>query len=359
VLLHQLHLTDFRSYAQLDVELPDGLTVLTGPNGVGKTNVLEAIGYLATLSSLRGAPNEAMVRTGAEQAVLRAECSDGERRVQIDAVLAAKGRGRVRVNGQALARTRDLLGVFRVSVFAPDDLVLVKGGPAERRALLDDALSSLHARHDKQRGEVDRILRQRNTLLRQAGGRLDDDAQRTLDVWDAKLAAVGTAHAEARAKLLVELEPHAQAALQRVAGADASLGLSYQRSWSGDLLEALTSGRAEDLRRGSTQIGPHRDDVEVVLDGLPARTQASQGEQRAIALALRLGVHAVVTERTGSAPVLLLDDVFSELDPDRSRRLVDALPTGQAVLTCADTEPPGIEPTLRLRVADGTLRADG
>lgn len=354
--LHSLHLTDFRSYEQVDLDFPDGLTVITGPNGQGKTNLLEAIAYLATLTSLRGAPAAAMVRERQQRAVVRATTSDGDRQLLIEAELQAQGRGRVQVNRQPLRRARDLLGMFRVSVFAPDDLVLVKGGPAERRAFLDDALAALHPRHDATRSAVDRVLRQRTTLLRQAKGRLDESAATTLDVFDAKLAAIGSEQVAARTELLVELADAASVAFADVAGVASDVQITYDQSWHGELAAALAASRHDDVRRGATLVGPHRDEVQIRLSGLPARTHASQGEQRALALALRLAVHRLVAERHDATPVLLLDDVFSELDPVRARALVEALPEGQALLTCADMEPPGIDPALRLHVADGIVR---
>src|SRR5207237_5582271 len=172
---------------------PSGLTVVQGANGEGKTNLLEAVGYLATLSSFRGAPAEALVRVGAESAVVRAEGEREGRSLLIEASLPRVGRDRVLVNRQPLRRARDLVGYLRVSVFSPDDLALVKGGPAERRRYLDDTLVALHPKNDVLQGDLDRVLRQRNTLLKQAGGRLTDEVAATLDVWDAKLASLGGA----------------------------------------------------------------------------------------------------------------------------------------------------------------------
>ena len=182
--LARLWLTDFRSYASADIAFAQGLTALLGQNGEGKTNVMEAIGYLATLSSFRGAPSDALVRSGASSAIVRAEGEREGRQLLIEAEIAATGRGRVQVNKQKLARTRDLLGALRVSVFAPDDLELVKGGPAERRRYLDDALVARRPAFDSLRSDLDRILRQRNALLKQAGGRLSPEVEATLMVWD-------------------------------------------------------------------------------------------------------------------------------------------------------------------------------
>jgi DNA replication and repair protein RecF len=360
VRLDRLWLTDVRSYASAELELAPGLTALLGDNGQGKTNVLEAIGWLATLSSFRGAPTEAMVRQGAARAVIRAEGEREGRSLLVEAELVASGRNRVLVNRQPLKRARDLLGVLRVTVFAPDDLELVKGGPAGRRRFLDDALVSSHPRYDALRGEVDKILKQRNALLKGAGGRLDGDAAFTLDVWDAKLVESGGRLADARRSLLGRLSPVLAETYDAVANRPADVSAAYVAEWSADGLEAsLEASRRDDVRRGVSTVGPHRDDVDLRIGGLPARTHASQGEQRSLALALRLASHRVITEVTGSPPVLLLDDVFSELDAARSDALLANLPSGQTLLTSAHGLPPKAEPDLVLTVVDGAISRTG
>jgi DNA replication and repair protein RecF len=353
VLLRSLSLRDFRSYTEADVTFADGFTALLGDNGEGKTNLLEALSWLATLRSFRGAPTDALVRRGAESAVIRAAGEREGREMLLEAELVASGRNRVQVNRQPLRRARDLLGVVRVSVFAPDDLAMVKGAPAGRRAYLDEALVALHPRNDALQGEVDKILRQRNALLKQSGGRLTADIAVTLDVWDAKLAASGAALVAARAELLEQLSPVLHRTYDAVAQRPADVVAEYERSWTGDLADALALARRDDLRRGVSTVGPHRDDVSLAIGGMPARTHASQGEQRSLALALRLAAHEVVTDATGSSPVLLLDDVFSELDPDRSAALLANLPTGQTVLTSASGLPPGAAPDAILRITAG------
>jgi DNA replication and repair protein RecF len=356
----RLWLTDFRNYTSASLDLAgDGLTVISGGNGQGKSNLLEAVGWLATLSSFRGAPAEALVRRGADQAVVRAEGSRDGRSLLLEAEInLGARRDRVFVNRQPLKRARDLLGALRVTVFAPDDLVLVKGGPAERREYLDDLLVALHPKNDALRSDVERVLRQRTTLLKQAGGRLTAEVEATLDVWDAKLAACGAALAEAREELVVALEPEVGKAYGQVApGSAGEVGVAYQRSWTGSLADAIAAARADDIRRGVTTVGPHRDELVLSVGDLPGRTHASQGEQRSLALALRLGGHALVAESTGSAPVLLLDDVFSELDPERSEALVAHLPAGQALLTTAGPLPALIQPAATVRVVDGRVEA--
>jgi DNA replication and repair protein RecF len=370
VRLDKLWLTDFRSYESAELPLAPGLTAILGPNGRGKTNLLEAVGWLATLSSFRGASNDVLVRAGATSAVLRCEGTverdDAEtgRSLLIEAEIAGS-RPRVLVNKQRLARARDLLGHVRVTVFAPEDLELVKGGPSERRRYLDDLLVSLHPRYDLVRTDVDRVLRQRNALLKQVRGRLDESAELTLDVFDAKLGAAGEELARLRVALVERLGPAVRASYAAVAvGADtrAEVGLAHDSAWhgrEGGLAHALAAARADDLRRGSSTVGPHRDDLALTIGGLPARSHASQGEQRSLAVALRLASHHVVTETVGMSPVLLLDDIFSELDPGRCDALLEALPAGQALLTSASGMPPGARPEQVLHVTATDLPGGG
>ena len=359
MLLRRLWLTDFRSYQHAEVAFAPGLTAVLGANGQGKTNLLEAIGYLATLGSFRGAPTDALIRAGASTAVVRAAGEREERELLVEAELVAGGRNRVQVNRQRLARGRDLLGALRVTVFSPDDLTLVKGGPSERRRYVDDLLVALHPRYDALQSDVDRVLRQRNALLKQCAGgtRFDAAARTTLEVWDAKLAEAGEALARARHDLISRLEPVLAASYASVASEPAArVRTTYDAPWLTDGLgAALAAVRDDELRRGVTLVGPHRDDIVIELGGLPARTHASQGEQRSLALALRLAGHQVVTDDTGTPPILLLDDVFSELDHDRSDALLAHLPDGQTVLSSAAGLPPQADPALVLRVEDGKV----
>lgn len=356
----RLWLTDFRNYTSADVALPaEGLTVVVGGNGEGKTNLLEAIGYLATLHSFRGAPTEALIRSGATSAVVRAEGDRDGRRLLVEAEIAAAGRSRALVNQQPLRRTRDLLGAFRVTVFAPDDLDLIKGGPGSRRTYLDELLVALQPRHAELQADVERILRQRTALLKQAGGRLSGEIITTLDVWDERLADKGAALAAAREALIVDIEPELTKAYDQVAHSAAATSATYVRSWAdGSLAAALAAARDTDVRRCVTTVGPHRDELQLTVNGLPARTHASQGEQRSLALALRLAGHAVVSEAIGSPPTLLLDDVFSELDPARSEALLAHLPVGQALLSTAGVVPAGAHPAATLRVSSGSVVAE-
>ncbi|HXQ90048.1 MAG TPA: DNA replication and repair protein RecF [Acidimicrobiales bacterium] len=353
-----LWLTDFRCFGQAAFEPdPDGLTVLRGRNGAGKTSVLEAIGWLATQRSIRGAQRPVLVRSGAERAVVRGEATMGERRMLIESEIPLAGAGRTQVNRHVVRRRAELAEALQITVFSPDDLHLVQDGPAGRRTYLDDVLVDRHARFETLVSEVERILRQRAAVLRQSGGRLNPDIAATLDVWDGRLAESGSQLAEARAALAEELAPRATAAYERLAGDPEPVSLVYRRSWSGELLDALEGARPDDVRRQATSVGPHRDDLEIAIGTRPSRTHASQGEQRSLALALRLATHEL---RRGSAPeppVLLLDDVFSELDAGRSAALVALLPPGQVLLTTAVDPPAIVTPTRVVDVEAGTLLA--
>ncbi len=356
MLLTDLELQAFRSYRELQVAFAPGVTVLIGDNGQGKTNLLEAIGWLASLGSFRGAPDDALVATGADAAIIRAHGTREQRSLLLEAEINRSGRNRTQVNRQPLRRARDLLGALRVTVFAPDDLELVKQGPALRRRYLDDVVVAADAQRDVLRGDLERVLRQRNALLKQAKGRLTPEVAATLEVWDAKLEEAGTALAVARSEMVARLAPVLTEAYAALAGPGRAASMRYEPDWfQVGLGVALRDARDDDLRRGVTTVGPHRDEVVLALAGEPARTHASQGEQRTLALALRLASHQVVTDETGAAPILLLDDVFSELDASRRAALLANLPVGQTLLTTAADVPEGTDPDLVLRVAHGTV----
>jgi DNA replication and repair protein RecF len=266
----------------------------------------------------------------------------------------------VQLNRNAVQRSRDLLGLMRVTVFAPDDLQLVKGGPAGRRDYLDDLLTALSPRYEAARTDYERVLKQRNALLR--GGLRGEDAVGTLDVFDLQLAAAGAELARGRVKLLERLVPAVADAYAELAGARTPITTAYEAEWAagdleGDLQEALldafASHRKAEVDRGVTLVGPHRDEWRLLVGGMESRTHASQGEQRTLALALRLGGHRLCGELTGSSPVLLLDDVFSELDDQRAVALVEHLDAGQTLVTTAGAVPPGITADRMLRVDAG------
>ena len=357
MIVARLELVDFRNYANATFDFQPGTTAVVGLNGQGKTNLAEAMAYLATLDSFRGAPLDALIRVGADSAVVRATVvHDDGREVLVELELSRNGRNRVLVNRQKLGRARDLLGVMRVTVFSPDDLAVVKEGPGGRRRFLDDVLVALALKYDALRLELDRILKQRNMLLKQVSGRLSDDTAMTLDVWDAKMAEVGDQFGHARAVLVARLTPLVGLAYEQLADRPTSVELRYEPLWrQRGLGAALAEARGDDVRRGVSSVGPHRDNLELFIDGMPARTHASQGEQRTLALALRLAAHRLVTDKAGSAPVLVLDDVLSELDPGRCEALLRHLPTGQVVLTTAGVLPEAAHPDAILRIEAGMV----
>jgi DNA replication and repair protein RecF len=357
--LRHLWLTDIRSYEHVDLELTDGLCAVLGRNGVGKTNLLESVAYLALLESFRGAPTEAMVRAGAERGIVRGEVLDAGRDQLIECELRPNGRNRVLLNRQRLARSAELLGALRVTIFSPDDLQLVKSGPAARRTFLDRLVVSLDPRQDAVRADYDRALRQRNALLKQTRGKLDEAAALTLDVWDTKLVESGERLAERRAAAVSQLLPLVSSAYTDVSGIHHDVVLDYQAPWRAEgLASALVAVRDDELRRGVTLVGPHRDELAISLAGLPARTHASQGEQRCLALGLRLASHRLVHQVVGVPPVLLLDDVVSELDPDRSSALLASLPPGQTLLSSATGLPAGVSADQVLQVRPGAIVAE-
>jgi DNA replication and repair protein RecF len=361
VIIEHLELVDFRNYVTGSFELHSGTTVVIGDNGQGKTNLAEALAFLATLTSFRSAPTDALIRASADSAVIRATIrQDDGRETLIEVELAAVGRNRVQVNRQKLARVRDLLGAVRVTVFSPDDLILVKGSPGDRRRYMDDTLVALATKYDSVRLEIDRIVRQRNTLLKQAGGRLTDEIEVTLDVWDTKFAEIADQFGYARATLVARLTPMVQEAYEQLAGTPTPLDLRYEPEWRcGGLAAALRTARPLDVRRGVSTVGPHRDELHMTINGLPSRTHASQGEQRTLALALRLAGHRLVAERTAEAPVLVLDDVLSELDDHRATALLEHLPPGQVVITTASDLPPAARVDHVLRVIAGHVTLEG
>ena len=361
--LASLELRDFRRYEAAQLELGPGVTVIEGLNGAGKTTLLEAAAWVALGRSFRAVPDHALVRHDCETAIVRAAVEHDGRRQTLDAELRVQGRNRVLVNGHPLARARDRLDILRVTIFAPDDLALVKGGPAERREYLDDLLVTLAPRYDAARADYERVLRHRNALLK--GGARGPDVAPTLGVFDEQLARAGGELVRGRLRLIDRLAPGITEAYARLAGRPALIEGRYEAEWAVDgldpdtaddrLHEALGALRSREIERGVTLAGPHRDEWRLTLDGLETRTHASQGEQRSLALALRLAAHQVATDTLDAAPVLLLDDVFSELDQQRAVALAHALPAGQTLVSTASTLPEAVHPDLHLRVDAGTI----
>ena len=338
---------DFRNYAEAGVEFRPGLNLVVGRNGQGKTNLLEAINVLSGLGSHRGAAGEAMVRQGAERAVLSGTGSAGGRDVRVDAEVKRTGGTRLLVNRVAVERmtASSSAGMLVAVAFSPDDLVIIKGGPEERRRLLDQGAARVRPLGATERQEFERVLRQRTGLLKAAPN--SHRALATLDVWDESFARAGAVVVRNRLSVLDKLRPEVLRRYRSVSGVAAEVSVEYKASWlepgavsvSEDelreaLFDALAKARSRDLERGVSTVGPHRDDVEVLLEGADARLFASQGEQRSLALSLRMAERDLVAANRGEDPILLLDDIFSELDEVRRGHLVEMVAaSGQTIAT--------------------------
>ncbi|WNI16676.1 DNA replication/repair protein RecF [Actinacidiphila sp. ITFR-21] len=374
--MHVAHLSlaDFRSYARAEVPLDPGVTAFVGPNGQGKTNLVEAVGYLATLASHRVASDQPLVRVGAERAVVRAQVVQDERRQLVELEINPGRANRARINRSSQARPRDVLGIVRSVLFAPEDLALVKGDPGERRRFLDELITARAPRLAGVRGDYERVLKQRNTLLKTAalarrhGGRGADLS--TLDVWDQHLARVGAELLAQRLDLVAALQPLTDKAYEQLAPGGGPVALEYRGSMGeermagaagredlyGRLLEALAASRRQEIERGVTLVGPHRDDLVLKLGPMPAKGYASHGESWSYALALRLASYELL-RADGGEPVLVLDDVFAELDERRRERLAELVAPGEQVLVTAavDDDVPDVLLGTRFSVADGTV----
>jgi DNA replication and repair protein RecF len=349
-----LSLTDFRSYPQAELALEPGVTALVGPNGQGKTNLVEALGYVATLGSHRVATDAPLVRLGAERAVIRAAVSRDGRQTLVELEVNPGKANRARVNRAPVPRPREVLGLLRTVLFAPEDLALVKGDPAERRRFLDDLLVARTPRFAGVRADYDRVLKQRNALLkssynaRRGGGDLA-----TLDVWDAHLSRAGAELLAGRIELVEALRPRVDKSYDAIADSGGPAMIDYRCSLGPDvplvvdrdllaaaLLSELSRMRPAELERGVSLVGPHRDDLTLALGELPAKGYASHGECWSYALALRLASYDLLREdgdgvAGGGDPVLVLDDVFAELDSRRRERLAELVGAADQVLVTA------------------------
>ena len=357
MIVKRLWLTDFRNHRTTEIGLDHKVTLIIGLNGHGKTNFIEGLALLSGARSFRGAKVDALVADGKSSAYIRAEVEQNGRVSLVELELAIGGQSRAQINKQRIKKFRDLGDTVRVVVFSPDDLDLIKGSPAIRRSLLDDALASINSQFRAVRTDFDRILRQRNNLLKQARGRLTSDLEASLVIWNQQLVDVADEIGEQRSRFVSNIEPVVTNFYRRVAGTNDDVSLTLDASWLEEgLAESLLSAQDEEIRRGVTLVGPHRDDLIILLDRLHSRTHASQGEQRSLALALRLSIHAYVAQVSGDNPLVLLDDVFSELDEGRARRLVECLPDAQIVLTSATgTVPQGVQPGLTLEISEGEV----
>ncbi|MGN9791661.1 DNA replication/repair protein RecF [Streptomyces sp. OZ13] len=373
--MHVTHLSlaDFRSYARVEVPLDPGVTAFVGANGQGKTNLVEAVGYLATLASHRVSSDAPLVRMGAERAVIRAAVTQGERSQLVELELNPGRANRARINRSSQVRPRDVLGIVRTVLFAPEDLSLVKGDPGERRRFLDELVTARSPRMAAVRSDYERVLKQRNTLLKSAamarrhGGRGMDLS--TLDVWDQHLARAGAEVTAQRLDLIAALQPLADKAYEALAPGGGPVALEY-RSSAGPMDEAqgrealyeqltaaLAEVRKQEIERGVTLVGPHRDELVLKLGQLPAKGYASHGESWSYALALRLASYDLLRAE-GNEPVLVLDDVFAELDARRRERLAELVAPGEQVLVTAavDDDVPAVLAGARYEVSGGTVQ---
>jgi DNA replication and repair protein RecF len=361
VIVAHLSLIDFRNYENADVALVPGPNVFVGSNGQGKTNLVEAVGYLGTLGSHRVSTDQALIRSGADAAIVRARLRHADREVLLEVQLNRTGANRAQVNRVGV-KPRELPRHIATVLFAPEDLALVRGEPSGRRRFLDQLLVQLTPRLAGVLADYDRVLRQRNSLLKSArGARIAETQLSTLELWDERLVDLGSQIIDARAGLVERLRPHVAAAYERIAGAghraDLALALSILGAQPDDegvptSLDAATgsagTGTADDFRsavarvrrseldRGITLVGPHRDDLTLVLNDLPARGYASHGESWSFALSLKLASAALLrAESPVGDPVVVLDDVFAELDESRRAQLAGAIGDYEQVLITA------------------------
>ncbi|SEG83147.1 DNA replication and repair protein RecF [Thermomonospora echinospora] len=357
--MHVAHLSlqDFRSYATAEIALAPGVTVFVGPNGQGKTNLVEAIGYVAAHASHRVATDAPLIRQGAPRAIVRAGVVREDRRALIELEINPGKSNRARLNRSPVPRPREILGMLRTVLFAPEDLALVKGDPGERRRFLDELLTARAPRFAGVRADYDRVLKQRNALLKSAAAHRrapGPEVLATLDVWDSHLARTGAELLAARLGLVADLGPLVAKAYSALAPSSGAASLGY-RSSLGERLpagperagrdelaplmeEALREARKQELERGVSLVGPHRDELVLQLGEMPARGYASHGESWSFALALRLAAFELL-RADGDDPVLILDDVFAELDTGRRRRLAELVaPAEQVLITAAVPE---------------------
>jgi len=347
--LHELTLRNFRLFSEFTFEPdPDAVTVFLSPNGTGKTSVLEAVNALATASSFRTNAASDMIRNRESTAEVHGVIFQRERRIQVDLTLTRGVRNttkRMLVNGQRPRSRAELSEALPLTVFTPEGVDVVRGGPEHRRSYLTNLLTDVEPLTGEVVERFNRVLSQRNALLRALEGSRPSLSQQTeLELWTSDFCEVSEELVLRRYALLDQLEPLVTRYYKELAENSNDVGVRYEKSWSASLPEALVVSFNDDRFRGYTTVGPHRDDVGLSLDGRDARRQASQGEQRSLALAIRLAGHELVRQQRGVDPLLLLDDVFSELDPVRSNRLLGLLPVGQTLVTTASPLPGALSP---------------
>lgn len=378
-----LRLSNYRSWEELDLQLKPGITIFSGPNGHGKTNIVEALGYLAHLSSHRVNTDAALVRRGADLANVSATAVNNGRELTAHLAIRARGANRAHINRAAMNSPREILGVVRTTLFSPEDLALIRGEPEQRRLFLDTIMIARYPRLAAVKADYDKALRQRNALLRQSAFALRlvvgapkgashnlseeikadaESALATLDVWDTQLAALGAQIMSARVQIVHDLAPHLQQTYQSLAPQSRPAHMAYTSTIDAELaelgiylgtsepdqptallspeiaeatlLQAFAAKRSQEVERGTTLLGPHRDDLKLMLGQQPAKGYASHGESWSFALSLRLAAF-FMQRGDGVEPVVILDDVFAELDSSRRHHLIDLISSAEQVLITA------------------------
>jgi DNA replication and repair protein RecF len=358
VWVKELRLQDFRSYHDVTCTFSEGISTFIGRNGRGKTNLVEAIGYCSTLGSHRVATDAPLVRLGAEHSVIHITVNADNRDTTVDLLIQPGRANKARINGSDLPKARDVIGVLRTVLFAPEDLAIVKGDPSDRRRFIDDLLIQRRPAMLGVRQDYERVLKQRNALLKSAKSARGAGMAAlvaTLAPWDDQLTLLGSEIIAARQALLTQLRPYfvdtyaaladgTQAGIGYVSCLDDEVNPTDASGWRAALAEGIEQRRRAELDRGVTLLGPQRDDISLSIGELPAKGYASHGESWSVALALRLACLAVLTEE-GDAPVLMLDDVFAELDTKRRDHLTKAISNvPQVIITAAVHEdvPPAL-----------------
>lgn len=346
----RLEVRDFRSYEAAELDFTPGAVVLVGPNGQGKTNLVEAIAYCSALDSHRVHGDTALVRTGAPSAVVRTTAVTAGRETTVELMLNPGRSNRVQINGQAVARNRDVVGTIRCAVFAPEHLRLVKGDPADRRRFLDSVMVQVAPRYLSVRSDFDRALKQRNAALRSLVSAPSREAEGVLAAWDERYVPIAVELTWGRTNAVRQLAAVVAESYRQISPQDDAVAVAYESSaapgesaseWdsreelSESVAQALRDHRRDELRRGVTLVGPHRDDLALLLNGQPARTFASHGEAWSLALALQLASFQVLHRIADDPPILILDDVFAELDEQRRERLLDAVTAAEQIIVTA------------------------
>lgn len=363
--ISKLSLRDFRNHGNLDLTFSSGATTIVGRNGRGKTNIVEAVHYLATLGSHRVSQDAPLIRTGKTSATVLAQVEKHNRQAKVELTINFPGTNKVSLNGNPLVKSRDILGLVTTVIFSPEDLDLVKGDPSARRRFIDELSTLLAPKFSNTRSDFERTLKQRNTLLKSLGRRTPStQARATLDAWDEQLIQTGAEIISTRLENVRRIEPHLTEFGTAISGDTEPLQLNYANTWlppdvseKTEIVELfkteLENRNKDEVDRGVTLVGPHRDDLDLQLSGLPAKGYASHGQSWSIAIALRLAAFKLLREHDDD-PILILDDVFAELDERRRTRLISIITdVEQTLITAAVLEdiPKGL-PSSQLLLED-------